>query len=170
MDDLQKLMSVEQKLNEITTLIHENFQSCLRKNMELEIFRNIVRLSEEHFQDFQQRREYTGVVENLESHSIRILSGIREQIQHIQDLKKRNDQLKNELERERYLNLKYRQGYTTSFSIYLSTILWMKSSSYHSSDKKIIVFREMPTELLKIIGDYSGVLWTIKTPENLNNN
>lgn len=165
MDDLQKLMWVEKKLNEVSTLIHEDFQSCLGENMELEIFKNIARLSEKHFQDFRQRREYTGVVENLESHSIRISSGIKEQIEHIQDLKKRNDQLKNELERERYLNLKYRQGYTTSFSIYLSTILWMKSSSYVSSDKKIIVFRKIPTELLKIIGDYSGVLWTIKVPD-----
>lgn len=90
MDDFQKLIGIEKKFNKITKLIHENFQSCLRKNMELEIFRNIARLSEEHFQDFQQRREYTCVVENLESHSIRISSGIEEQIQNIQDLKKKN--------------------------------------------------------------------------------
>ena len=95
MDDLQKLMSVEQKLNKITTLIHEHFQSCLRKNMELEIFRNIASLMEENFQDFQQRREYTDVVENLESHSIRISSGIKEQIQNIQDLKKKNSDQEN---------------------------------------------------------------------------
>ena len=137
--------------------------------MEIDIFKKIARLSEEHFQDFQQRREYTCVVENLESHSIRILSGVMEQIQQIQDLEKQKDQLKNELEREKYLNLKYRQGYTTDFYVYLSTILWIKSSSYNSSNKKNIVLRKIPTELLKIIGDYSGILWIIKTPENLNN-
>ena len=109
MDDFQKLMRVEQKLNEITTLIHEHFQSCLLSMNNIHL-KSIAQLTEDNFQDFQQRREYTGVVKNLESHSIRISSGIKEQIQHIQDLKKRNDQLKNELERERYLNLKYRQG------------------------------------------------------------
>jgi len=178
MNDLGKLMRVEEKLNEITNLIHENYQGSLLKKIkkdiykmyEKDIFKRIAIISEENFQGFQYRREYRGVVENLEFHSIRILSGIREQIEHIQDLEKQKDQLKNELEREKYLNLKYRQGYTTDFYVYLSTILWMKSSSYHSSDKKIIVFRKIPTELLKIIGNYSGVLWTIKIPENLNNN
>lgn len=77
--------------------------------------------------------------------------------------------LREQLEKQKFLNLKYRQGYTTSFSMYLSTILWIRSSSYDSSERKIKVFKKIPSELLRIIGDYSGVLWTIKSPGNLTN-
>lgn len=85
------------------------------------------------------------------------------------DLLSENLNLREQLERQKFLNLKYRQGYTTSFSVYLSTILWMKSCSYHSSEREINVFKQIPTELVRIIGDYSGVLWTIKSPSNLTN-
>lgn len=85
------------------------------------------------------------------------------------DLLSENLNLREQLERQKFLNLRYRQGYTTSFSIYLSTILWIRSSSYHSSERKINVFKKIPSELVRIIGDYSGVLWTIKSPSNLTN-
>ena len=108
--------------------------------------------------------------EFIESDSQRKLDKLARVIPEcFKELVMENLNLREQLERQKFLNLKYRQGYTTSFSVYLSTILWMKSSSYHSSERKINVFREIPIELVRIIGDYSGVLWTIKNPGNLPN-
>jgi len=108
--------------------------------------------------------------EFIESDSQRKLDKLARVIPEcFKELVMENLNLREQLERQKFLNLKYRQGYTTNFSVYLSTILWIRSSSYHSSERKINVFKKIPTELVRIIGDYSGVLWTIKSPSNLPN-
>ena len=45
--------------------------------------KSIAQLTEDNFQDFQQRRKDTDVVKNLESHINRISTGVKEDINTI---------------------------------------------------------------------------------------
>lgn len=94
MDESHRLIGIEEKLNEITTLIHEHFQSCLL-SMNNIYLKSIAQLTEDNFQDFQQRRKVQDVVKNLESHINRISTGVKEDIKYYQFLREKNRNQEN---------------------------------------------------------------------------
>jgi hypothetical protein len=75
------------------------------------------------------------------------------------DLESENKKLKKKLERQINLNRLYRLGYNLDFRDYLSTILWISSSNYESICERETLIKSLPKEILKIIGDYAGVIW-----------
>lgn len=80
---------------------------------------------------------------------------------HVLDLESENKKLKKKLERQINLNRLYRLGYNLDFRDYLSTILWISSSNYESICERETLIKRFPKEILKIIGDYAGVIWKI---------
>ena len=106
MDDFQKLLSVETKFNDSSTIVlHRNFKSRLNEYSQEDIFKRIIKLEEENFEEFQRDRLHNDVVTNLEIHSLRISNGIKEQIQCIQDLKEENKKIQEQLQTKfKYIN------------------------------------------------------------------
>lgn len=153
----KKLQDSEKIMIESLTLINNFTVSTLRKSP-FEIYQSVADFHENRFQQFLRDRKDTRVENNLVDMSKRLLQSVKDQLAHIHDLK---TQLEGKLEREKKLNFKYRLGYTTDFYVFLSTFLRITSSKYQSSSRIDKLLKKLPLLTLKMIADYSGVIYDV---------
>ena len=149
----EKLHASEKKIIESLTIINDFTVSTLREPP-FEIYQNVADFHENKFQQFLRDRKDTRVDNNLVDMSQRLLQSVKDQLAYIHDLK-------IQLEREKKLNLKYRLGYTTDFYVFLSTFLRITCSKYQSSSRIDKLFKKLSLLTLKMIADYSGVIYDV---------
>ena len=149
----EKLQASEKKIIESLTIINDFTVSTLR-NSPFEIYQNVADFHENKFQQFLRDRKDTRVDNNLVDMSQRLLQSVKDQLAYIHDLK-------IQLEREKKLNLKYRLGYTTDFYVFLSTFLRITCSKYQSSSRIDKLLKKLPSLMLMMIADYSGVIYDV---------
>ena len=78
---------------------------------------------------------------------------------YMEQLTSENKELKKKLEIQINLNRLYRLGYELDFRVYLSTFLWISSLNYESKSERDTLIKKFPKEILKIVGDYVGIIW-----------